>query len=55
MNIFASLVRRTRDRHAYGDLLRLDDHMLRDIGLTRTEILGLMERRAPRRTHGSHE
>ncbi len=50
MNLFASLLRRSRDRRAYGDLLQLDDRLLRDIGVTRGELLSMMasRRKSPR-------
>jgi uncharacterized protein YjiS (DUF1127 family) len=32
------LIRRFRRRRAYTDLLELDDHLLRDIGLTRADL-----------------
>ncbi len=35
---FASLAERRRVRRAMGELERLDDRMLRDIGVTRSEI-----------------
>ena len=38
MNIFASLFRRSEKRRAYTDLLQLDDHLLRDIGVTRSDL-----------------
>ena len=37
MNPILSLFRRAAERRGYRDLLQLDDYLLRDIGLTRTE------------------
>jgi uncharacterized protein YjiS (DUF1127 family) len=38
MNFLTSLLRRSEQHKAYSDLLQLDDHLLRDIGLTRSGI-----------------
>jgi uncharacterized protein YjiS (DUF1127 family) len=38
MNIIASLLRRSKERHVYSNLLELDDRLLRDIGLTRSDL-----------------
>jgi uncharacterized protein YjiS (DUF1127 family) len=38
MNIIASLIRRAEKRRAYTSLLHLDDHMLRDIGVSRSDL-----------------
>jgi uncharacterized protein YjiS (DUF1127 family) len=38
MNMFASLFRRAEQRRAYTSLLQLDDHLLRDIGLNRSDL-----------------
>lgn len=38
-NPFAPLLRRSARRRAFTDMLKLDDHLLRDIGLTRAEAL----------------
>jgi uncharacterized protein YjiS (DUF1127 family) len=37
-NVFSSLFRRSEKRRTYTDLLQLDDRMLRDIGLSRSDI-----------------
>jgi uncharacterized protein YjiS (DUF1127 family) len=42
MNIFASLIRRTTRRRTYNDLMQLDDHLLRDIGLSRSDVRSMM-------------
>ena len=49
MNYFTSLFRRAERRRALGDLLKLDDHLLRDIGLTRSGVAEMRKRR----NHGS--
>lgn len=46
----ATLFRRTSERNALYDLQRLDDHLLRDIGLTRTDVQKLMA--GQRTAHG---
>ena len=42
MNAFSTLFRKTARRKVYADLLRLDDHLLRDIGLTRSDVHTMM-------------
>jgi len=42
MNIIASLLRRAEKRRAYVNLLQLDDHLLRDIGISRTDLHQMM-------------
>ena len=57
MNLFSSLFRRAEKRRTYSDLLQLDDRMLRDIGLTRSEIHRMMagSRTAHTKGHRTHE
>ncbi|HVY51893.1 MAG TPA: DUF1127 domain-containing protein [Devosia sp.] len=56
MTMFSSLFRRSEKRRTYADLLQLDDHLLRDIGLTRSDIHRMMAgRTALTRGHRSHE
>jgi uncharacterized protein YjiS (DUF1127 family) len=43
MNIINSLIERGRRQRAYASLRQLDDHLLRDIGITRSQI-GALER-----------
>jgi uncharacterized protein YjiS (DUF1127 family) len=51
-NIFSSLARRAGRRKVYADLLTLDDHLLRDIGLNRSELRVMMTGRGKvTRTH----
>jgi uncharacterized protein YjiS (DUF1127 family) len=38
MNILSSLFRRSEKRRAYADLMQLDDHLLRDIGINRSDL-----------------
>ena len=44
--LFSSLFERSSKRRAYADLLKLDDHLLRDIGLTRADIKAAMINRS---------
>lgn len=52
-NPFALLFRSADRRRAYAQLAQLDDHLLRDIGVNRSELRSLVNSRlkAPR-THG---
>lgn len=50
MNILSTLIRRAEKRRAYTDLLRLDDHLLRDIGLNRSDLHEMMN--GSRTAHG---
>ena len=38
MKLFPSLFRRSAKQRTFADLLRMDDHLLRDIGLTRSDL-----------------
>lgn len=42
MNILTLLFRRAEKRRTYADLLTLDDHLLRDIGLNRSDLHEMM-------------
>ena len=42
MNLLASLIRRSERRRAYQSLMQLDDHLLRDIGLQRSDLHQMM-------------
>ncbi len=57
MNIFASLRRRAERRRAHQSLIQLDDRLLRDIGLQRSDLHLMMS--GTRTPHGrstrSHE
>jgi uncharacterized protein YjiS (DUF1127 family) len=54
MNAISSLFRNAGRRKVYADLLRLDDHLLRDIGLTRSDVNTMMTGRG-RKTSRTHE
>ena len=56
MNILSSLFRRAEKRRAYSDMLHLDDHLLRDIGVSRSDLHQLMQgtRTANRRDNREH-
>lgn len=54
MNYFTDLFRRSQHKRALSDLLKLDDHLLRDIGLTRTDVTMMRANRnhsSPSRGH----
>ena len=48
----ASIFQRARQRRVIDDLMKFDDHLLRDIGLTRGDLARM---RAARRTPRDHE
>ena len=56
MNIFSSLFRSAAKRRTYSNMLHLDDHLLRDIGLSRSDLHELMRgtRTATRRDNREH-
>lgn len=49
MSLLSSLLQRSARRNTYADLLTLDDHLLRDIGLSRGEIRQMMRGNVPSR------
>lgn len=54
---FSALFRRSAQRKTFSDLLKLDDHLLRDIGISRSDLHEMVSgsRTAhPRKVHG-HE
>jgi hypothetical protein len=57
-NYFAAIIRGHKRRNAYRSLLLLDDHLLEDIGLTKSHldllIDGDAQRNASRKSNG-HE
>ena len=57
MSLFSSLFRRSEKRRTYSDLLQLDDHLLRDIGVTRSDLHRMMvdTRTVPTRSRVTHE
>ena len=57
MSLLTSLFRRSEKRRAYTDLMGLDDRMLRDIGLSRSDLHLMMSgnRTAHTRSHRGHE
>lgn len=56
-SLFSSLFRRSEKRRTYADLLQLDDRLLRDIGLTRSDVHLMMGGSRTSHTKGirSHE
>ena len=57
MNLFSSLFRRSEKRRTYADLLQFDDRMLRDIGVSRSDLHQMMfgSRTAHTRGQRTHE
>jgi uncharacterized protein YjiS (DUF1127 family) len=54
MSYLSGLFRRAERNKALSDLLKLDDHLLRDIGLTRTDVTAMRHSRhhaSPSRGH----
>ena len=56
MNIFSMMLRTAARRRTYADMLHLDDHLLRDIGVSRSDLHDMMRgsRTAPRRDNREH-
>jgi uncharacterized protein YjiS (DUF1127 family) len=42
VNIFTAFFDRAAKRRTYSSMLQLDDHLLRDIGLTRSDLHEMM-------------
>jgi len=57
MNLFSSLFRRSEKRRAYASLVQMDDRLLRDIGLSRSDLHQMMQgtRTAHTRRNRDHE
>ena len=57
MNIFTSLFRRSEKHRTYADLMQMDDRLLRDIGLSRSDLHLMMSgnRTAHTKGHRAHE
>jgi uncharacterized protein YjiS (DUF1127 family) len=55
MNLFSSLFRRSEKRRAYSNLMQLDDRLLRDIGLSRSDLHEMMQGSRTSRTRRSHD
>lgn len=55
MNLFSSLFRRSEKRRAYSNLMQLDDRMLRDIGLTRSDLHEMMQGSRTAHTRRGHD
>jgi uncharacterized protein YjiS (DUF1127 family) len=57
MNIFAMLRRSAERRRTHDSLMQLDDHLLRDIGLERSDLHLMMRGTRTRhaRSNRSHE
>ncbi len=52
MSYFTDLFRRAERNRALSDLLKLDDHLLRDMGVTRADIIAMRRSRYnPSRGH----
>lgn len=55
MSYFSSLFRRAERNKALSDLLKLDDHLLRDIGLNRADVSAMRHGRAHSSPSRGHE
>lgn len=55
MSYLSDLFRRAERKKALGDLLKLDDHLLRDIGVTRSDIADMRRRRFNASAPRDHE
>ncbi len=42
MNVFTTLMERAKERRGHYEMLKLDDHLLYDIGMTRADVVALM-------------
>ena len=42
MSYLTTLFRRSAERKTFSDLMKLDDHLLNDIGLTRSDLQAMM-------------
>lgn len=54
MNPISSLLQRSARRRTYANLLELDDHLLRDIGISRTDVHQLINGRSSARRTSAH-
>lgn len=50
-----SLFRRSERKRVLADLMKFDDHLLRDIGLTRTDLAEMRSGRHHRKSPSGHE
>jgi len=48
MSLLSALLRRSERHSVFSSLIKLDDHLLRDIGLTRTDLALMRNGRRPR-------
>lgn len=55
MSYLSALFRRAERNKALSDLLKLDDHLLRDIGLTRTDVTAMRQNRHHASQSRGHE
>ena len=53
MKILSSLFRRSEMRRAHSDLMQLDDRLLRDIGLSRSDLHQMMNGSRTAHTKGT--
>ena len=54
MPLLTSLRRRSEKRRMYADLMQLDNHLLRDIGLTRADLRARIVHVATANIDGAH-
>jgi uncharacterized protein YjiS (DUF1127 family) len=55
MNLFSSLFRRSEKHRAYSNLMQLDDRLLRDIGLSRSDLHQMMQGSRTAHTRGRRD
>lgn len=51
MSLLTSLFRRAERKKIFADLIKYDDHLLRDIGLTRSDVALMRAGRSAARAH----
>lgn len=55
MGLFDALFSRSDRRRVLDEMMRFDDHMLADIGLTRSDVQAMRSRRGRARVPRDHE
>ena len=55
MSLISSLLERSARRRTFANLMQLDDHLLRDIGLSRGDVRQMMQSRTTASRVLAHE